>query len=230
MTTIAVLMMAAASVASAAQGGGYVPCPQGLFRCGEMKESNSGRKGTPARCDGGEVNALWNKAVKWDKKVVGVQRRERKVAHMIFELSEQYREFPQKHDYLRRTAAAVNDGLLVGFLDPLANDLRSGKQCFWNERFVVSGCRYIPMSCFDETGIQARLLKLCDFTKELLDDLASNADALASGLPTGFYDLPNDGTTVPKLCTSGTPPCQEHMRSALGQIIREQGKALKSCR
>lgn len=229
MTTIAVLIMAAASAASAAQGGGYVPCPHGLFRCGEMKESASGRRGSPARCDGGEVNKLWQKANRWDKKVAVLRRRESKVAKMLFDLSEQYKDYPQKHDYLKRTAFAVDDGLVIGFIDPLSREIRGGKQCFWDEKFVVSGCRYIPMNCFDETGIEARVLRLCDFAKELLDDLLANADAMGSGLPTGLYDWPNDNQPAMQ-CNASKAPCSAHMRGHFQAIIAEQVKAQASCR
>lgn len=199
----------------------YVPCPRGLFRCGEMKwpPKANGRK---VHCHDAEMQQIMAHIGQGKSVVDKVAEDQRQVVSALNDLGGLYSKYPAKKKYLQDLAASIQKDLIDGFIKRLQEDLKRASTCIWDDKYKRGGCRYIPdADCYDRGSLESAIAQLIPLSQKIIDDLNYNRAMLLSGLP---ETLLMQGQVVQ--CTKNQPPCPQHMGYSIDLLI-EAEKAIQ---
>lgn len=216
------LIVAVAATAARA----YMPCPEGLFRCGQLKEPpKADASKVLSWCDAGKYQRTSRNVSLWQTKVAQLLGDERKMAASLSSLADAYTTYPQKAKYLRGVSKAINEGLIGVWIEPLKSDLDRAKSCFDSNKADSGGCHNLPVnSCADPQILEEGLPQLRDYVREVGEDLSWHSSKLA-------FDLPHAGVMKkgrPVTCGPKVPPCQQHMKASMKTVLEAQALIQKN--
>ena len=212
----------------------YLPCPQGLFMCGEMLHPpKSLDYKVPVICDVNTLNEYKSKINSLRGKITGGVTDLRSVANTLQNLGNLYANYDPKEEYLKDTAQSIREGLLGQFMEPLKGDLVHAGQCVNEPQWYHADirCWKISAECFNRTVIEWKMRRLGPLLEELQNDVTYHRTMLRDGLPT--Y-ISSGGANPFNRCANpfSPPPApgRQHMTSAIDTVIQALVQIRINCR